>query len=409
MDIKLPRPYIVVDPVSGVAGDMWLGALVDLGVPWEKLVQAVSDMGLNGYTLEHESVHSKGIKATRVTVGLDNSPQPHRHLYDVVNIIRQAALSETVKANAIRVFTRLAESEAKVHGCTVEKVHFHEVGAIDAIIDIVGTCWALDYLNVEDIFVLPLPLGSGTIHCAHGEIPVPAPATADLVKEFPVSFGSGRGELVTPTGAAICTTLGKPLYSQENLGARCIQKIGYGAGKRPAQDKPNVLRLFLTNSEIAGASVANDHLSWEDIDVLETSVDDMNPQWISRLMSRLLSAGALDVQVTSTMMKKERLGHHLTILCSPTHRLPLMEILFAETTTLGIRCRREQRACLSRDWVKLGTCFGDIRIKRGFLGERIINIQPEYEDCLTAALEHKLPVKEIYQRVLTEYHKKESR
>ncbi|MBC9785823.1 nickel pincer cofactor biosynthesis protein LarC [Heliobacterium chlorum] len=393
---------LIVDPVSGAAGDMWLGALVDLGVPWEELQQTISSLNVDGYTLQKESIISKGIQATHVKVILDDRPQPHRHLHHVVKIIESSNLDETVKSKAIKVFTRLAESEAKVHGCAIEKVHFHEVGAVDAIIDIVGTCWGLQYLGIEEIHVLPLPLGSGTVRCAHGEMPVPAPATADLVRDFPVYLGGGQGELVTPTGAALCTTLGKPIDSKQSLEAFRIQKIGHGAGSRPAQERPNVLRLLLAErNEVVGTGT--ELLDQDRVEVLETTIDDMNPQWIAPLMDKLFEAGALDVQVSSVMMKKGRLGQHLTVLCPPERRTALMETLFTHSTTLGVRCRREQRFCLSRDWVTVITQYGDIRIKRGKIGEQVINIQPEYEECLAAAKEHERSLKEIYQHALAEY------
>ncbi|MZP30398.1 nickel pincer cofactor biosynthesis protein LarC [Heliobacterium undosum] len=475
---------LVVDPVSGAAGDMWLGALVDLGVPWEELTEALRGLGVDGYELRRESVISKGIRATKVNVLLDDRPQPHRHLHHVAQIIESSAMASPVKEMAIRVFTRLAESEAKVHGCSVEKVHFHEVGAVDAIVDIVGTCWALEYLKVEEILVLPLPLGSGTVRCAHGVMPVPAPATADLVRDFPVYLGGGEGELVTPTGAALCTTLGRPHDSHSQGMPLRIERIGHGAGSRPAKDRPNVLRLLLGRREEAGKSwlvcsggmthahghhhghghkhasghghgnghgikQENEHrhehghengheqrddhghdhghgqkgdclgelqrggsehgaggvpaLLWEDVQVIETTVDDMNPQWLSPLTARLFDAGALDVQAVSVMMKKGRLGCHLTVLCPPERGTVVLEQLFAESTTLGVRSRLERRACLERDWVTVTTEGGPVRLKRGILAGRVVNIHPEFDDCQAAARRGNLPIKEIHRQALAAY------
>ncbi|MBM7866027.1 nickel pincer cofactor biosynthesis protein LarC [Heliobacterium gestii] len=435
---------LVVDPVSGAAGDMWLGALVDLGVPWEELTEALQGLGVDGYELRRDVVISKGIRATKVNVILDERPQPHRHLRHVVEIIDGSTLADPVKEKAIRVFTRLAESEAKVHGCAVEKVHFHEVGAVDAIIDIVGTCWALAYLQVEEIFVLPLPLGSGTVRCAHGVMPVPAPATADLVRDFPVYLGGGEGELVTPTGAALCTTLGRPHDSHSQGMPLRIERIGHGAGSREAKDRPNVLRLLLGRREEAGKNWlvcsggathgqgrgyghghsqeqgdvclgetprggSNDSiggapaLRWESVQVIETTVDDMNPQWLSPLTQRLFEAGALDVQALSVLMKKGRLGSHLTVLCSPDRAGAVLEQLFAESTTLGVRSRLEQRACLERDWITVTTEGGPVRLKRGILGGRVFNVHPEFEDCQAAARRGNRPVKEIYRQALAKY------
>ncbi|ABZ84210.1 conserved hypothetical protein [Heliomicrobium modesticaldum Ice1] len=479
---------LVVDPVSGAAGDMWLGALVDLGVPWEELTEALRGLGVDGYELRCDSVISKGIRATKVEVLLDDRPQPHRHLHHVAQIIENSAMAASVKEMAIRVFTRLAESEAKVHGCPVEKVHFHEVGAVDAIVDIVGTCWALAYLKVEEILVLPLPLGSGTVRCAHGVMPVPAPATADLVRDFPVYLGGGEGELVTPTGAALCTTLGRPHDSHSQGMPLRIERIGHGAGTRPAKDRPNVLRLLLGRREEAGKSwlvciggTAHAHghsdrhgqghgshgghvghgdqggygegrgqvlgqgaqghdgvhhslvgqagiclgemqrggsensagampaLLWEDVQVIETTVDDMNPQWLSPLTARLFDAGALDVQAVSVMMKKGRLGCHLTVLCPPERGAVVLEQLFAESTTLGVRSRLERRACLDRDWVTVTTDGGPVRLKRGILGGRVVNIHPEFDDCQAAARRGNLPVKEIHRQALAAYEEERSR
>ncbi|QGG47001.1 LarC family nickel insertion protein [Heliorestis convoluta] len=238
---------LIVDPVGGVAGDMWLAALVDLGVPWDDLVGVIGSLPISGYHLEHQQISARGIRSSQVKVLLEQKDQPHRHLHHIVKMIEDATIEDTVKKGAIAVFTRLAEAEARVHGTSVEKVHFHEVGAIDAIIDVVGTVWALQQLQIETIYVLPLPLGSGTVKCDHGIMPVPAPATAELVKDFPVIIGSGEGELVTPTGAALCTTLGKPLDA--DFSSWFIRSIGYGAGLRPSKKVPNVLRLMIVEKK----------------------------------------------------------------------------------------------------------------------------------------------------------------
>ncbi|KAB2953914.1 LarC family nickel insertion protein [Heliorestis acidaminivorans] len=240
--------YLIVDPVGGTAGDMWLAALVDLGVPWDDLVEALSALPISGYKMDYEQVTVQGINCSRVKVYLDEEPQPHRHLHHIVKIIEESTLDGKVKEQSIAVFTRLAEAEAKVHGTTIEKVHFHEVGAVDAIVDIVGTVWALHKLEIDEVYCLPLPLGSGTVRCAHGLMPVPAPATAELVKNFPVRIGVGEGELVTPTGAALCTTLGKPLEPQEST-SWLIEKNGYGAGLRPSKSRPNLMRLMLAKKK----------------------------------------------------------------------------------------------------------------------------------------------------------------
>ncbi|MCW2278269.1 nickel pincer cofactor biosynthesis protein LarC [Heliophilum fasciatum] len=433
---------LLVDPVSGLSGDMWLGALIDLGVPWESFMEAITGLGLTGYQLESHAVSLRGLHATKVTVTLHDDPQPHRHLQDVLAIIDGSSLPCPVKEQASHIFQRLAEAEAHVHGCSVDHVHFHEVGAVDAIIDIVGTCWCLHYLGVKTIYLLPLPLGSGTVRCAHGLMPVPAPATAELVRDFPVIFGHGDGELVTPTGAAIATTLGTPLPS--SLPIRPL-RIGYGAGSRDGGDRPNVLRLIQFHhsekkSPPNGQKVLVDHpgqqqqqhrhghghevnhhhrhhshasdnhdqghelesgadgeLPWETVDVITTSLDDINPQWLPPLMEHLLQAGALDVQCQPSVTKKGRPSFVLTLVSLPRDRNQLLKCLFAESTTFGIRCRSEQRTYLLRDWVDVTTDYGTVRIKRGWLGKQLLQAQPEFEDVLQRAQQHQLPLSTIYQ------------
>ncbi|MDD2421785.1 MAG: nickel pincer cofactor biosynthesis protein LarC [Heliobacteriaceae bacterium] len=393
-----PPHLMIVDPVGGAAGDMWLGALVDLGLPWDKLKRVIAGLGLTGYTFDQEAVYRSGIKGTKVTIRLTEGPQEHRSLAIIAGLIEKALLPQPVKDQAIRIFTRLAEAEATVHGCPVEAVHFHELGAVDALVDIVGTCWGLNYLGVGDIFVLPLPLGSGFVKCAHGELPVPTPATGELVAGFPVCFAGGPGEALTPTGAALCTTLGRPIDPGE-IGVFRIRKIGYGAGSRQSGDRPNVLRLLLAQAANPDSANQGDY-SWETIAVLEATVDDMNPQWFAPLTEQLFAAGALDVRITATLMKKGRPGHHLTVLCPPVRQAAVLATLFAGSTTLGIRCHREARAVLRREVFTIPTRYGPIQVKRGIAGNKVLNLQPEYEDCLRAAREHNIPVKTIYQHVL---------
>jgi uncharacterized protein (TIGR00299 family) protein len=321
--------------------------------------------------------------------------QPHRGLKEIRQIIQSAAVPEPVKRQAIKTFEALGAAEAKVHNSSVEEIHFHEVGAIDAIVDITCAAAGAQALGVDEWICSPLNVGGGTVDCAHGTFPVPAPATMELLKNAPVYSGEIQKELVTPTGAAIVSTLVTRFGS---LPVMKIEKSGYGAGARDFRGFPNVLRLTIGHLE-AEASLA----PVEEINILEANLDDMNPQVFGYVMDRALDLGALDVFGTAVQMKKNRPGMLLTILCRPEDRQGLTKMLFVETTTLGVRMRRESRATLARRHVSVNTRWGEIRMKLANLNGTISNYAPEYEDCRKIAEQQRVPLKTVMQEAIKIY------
>lgn len=373
------------DCFSGAGGDMIVAALIDAGADVEALKKGLSALKVGGYDLSIERVTKQGLAATRFHVQLDaDAPQPQRHLRHVLEILNSSALSEGVRDKACRVFERLAEAEAAVHGTTVEKVHFHEVGAVDAIIDVVGAVLALELLGVDRVVCGPMVTGSGTVTCEHGTLPVPAPATAKLLEGVPISSCDEIGELTTPTGAAILTTLA---HHFGPLPSMTLKTLGYGAGMREGRGRPNVLRVILGES----ADEANDV---DQIAVLETNLDDATPQVVGHCMEKLMAAGALDVYVVPIHMKKWRTGILLTVLCTLEQSATMERILFTETPTFGIRARIVRRLILKRRLEMVATQFGDIRMK---VGERdgVVTASPEFEDCRAAALKHGVALREV--------------
>ena len=374
------------DCLSGISGDMILGAIIDAGLPLDDLKSELTGLGLSGYRLSAAKVKKAGMSGTQVVV--ESTEQPtERHLSEILSIIEESRLDSPVKEQSSTIFRRLAAAEAKVHGQEPESVHFHEVGAIDAIVDVVGAVAGLRRLGIERIYSSSLPLGRGWIQSAHGKLPVPAPATAELVKEVPTYAGDMEAELVTPTGAAILTTLCQDFGPMPPM---TVAKIGYGAGSRDLS-QPNLLRIFVGSPSAVCETVP------ERITVLETNIDDMNPEFYDHLMDRLLSQGALDAYLTPIYMKKNRPATMVTVLAPAQHREELLTILFQETTTLGVRIWETERRCLARETREVETQFGKVRVKIGRLGDRITTIAPEYEDCRRLALEHQVPLKEVYQ------------
>ncbi len=380
-----------LDCFSGVAGDMLVGALLDAGLSLDALRAEIAKLELAGVELSAEKCVRKGITGTdfQVKVGHDHH---HRSLSTIEKIIGESGLEESVREQAIDIFRRLGEAEAAIHGVDIEKVHFHEVGALDAIVDIVGACVGFQALGVDKIHCSPLNLGSGTVKAAHGVMPVPAPATAALVKGLPTYVDGPAMELTTPTGAAIVSTLAESFGS---MPAMAIEAIGYGAGDREFPDRANMLRLVV--GESAAASEATE------IAVIEANVDDMSPQMAGYARERLLEAGALDVTLTPVFMKKDRPGYTITILAEPQDRERLGDLLFAETTTLGLRTYTAQRRVLDREWVTVSTRYGDVRIKVASRGGDETTFTPEYEDCKRLARERNVPFKEVWQQANHEY------
>jgi uncharacterized protein (TIGR00299 family) protein len=381
------------DCFSGISGDMTLAALVDAGVDLEAIEAGLASLGLP-IRIAVEKVKRNGIAATYVNVDAPDE-ETHRHLPEVEEIIDRGKLTEKQRQLAKRIFRRLAEAEAAVHGMPIEKVHFHEVGALDSIADIVGAAIGIDLLGVERFTSRSVPPGSGTVKCAHGIMPVPAPATANLLKGVPLATAPVTGELVTPTGAAILTTVVSEYTDQP---AMTIERIGIGAGKRDPWEQPNVLRLFV--GESAPRFAPTDGEESDMICVLETNIDDAPPEVIGYCFERLFAAGALDVFTIPIQMKKNRLGVLLSVLTNEAHVAALEAILFRETGTFGIRRHKAERSKLQRESLTVDTPFGPVKAKKGWRGDGLTVLSPEYEDCARVAREKGVALRDVYQSVL---------
>ena len=386
------------DCFSGVSGDMTLAALLACGADETAFRDRLGALNVPGYTLVIQRVTRLGITATDVNVVLLDADQQHRrHLSDIAAILDSSSLPPRVHQNALAVFTRLADAEAKIHGTTREQVHFHEVGAVDALVDIVGSCLLLDTLGVERVIPSSIPCGYGTIICRHGIMPVPAPATMELLQGFPVHSVDIRGELVTPTGAALLTTLSDPATAGKMPAMRVLSS-GFGAGKKQFKpDMPNLLRVILGETE---EGTAGQDATPQTVAVLETNLDDQNPEGFDLLMERAFAAGALDVFFAPIQMKKNRPATLLSILCPPDKADALAALLFRETGTFGIRAREQQRYTLTRSWRTVATEFGDIRLKAGAWHGEEVTVAPEYEDCKRAAQAHGVPLRRVYEAAL---------
>ena len=399
---------VYFDCASGASGDMILGALVDLGLPLETLRAELAKLPLTGYSLESRRVHRAGLQATKVDVVIEHEApaqakghehgHAHRGLREILDLIDRSGLEAVIKDRAGLLFGRLAEAEAAVHGTAAEDVHFHEVGAVDAIVDVVGGILGLAWLNADRFVASPLNVGSGTVSMSHGTYPVPPPATARLVHGAPI-YGAGDGELLTPTGALLVTghaTAYGPLPLVRP------QAVGHGAGTRDTPGRPNVLRLIVGEE---GVGVPDGDV----VLMLEAEVDDMAPQLFGPLMDRLLAAGAVDAFFTPVQMKKGRPGLLITVLAEPERREVMEEVLFAETTTLGVRRQEWQRTVLRRDTVTVTTPYGPVRIKVGWRSGRIYNAQPEFDDCQGAASTRGVPVKEVWAAALAAFRSGEQK
>ena len=440
---------------SGISGDMFLGALVDAGVPARLLEETVAALSV-GAKLEISRVVRSGISASKVDVWVDGekdmpreeywakqdvaralspakanhdhehvhghehshghshhenteqsrakAPAPHEHehahphrgLTDIRRIISATPISESAKNTAIRIFKALGAAEAKIHSVPVESIHFHEVGAADAIVDIVCAAVGVEALGVDEIVCSRLNVGGGTVKCAHGTFPVPAPATVELLKDLPVYSSGIDAELVTPTGAAIARTLATRFGAFPEMK---IEKSAYGAGSRDFPGHPNVLRLVIGEALPSLASKTKS----ETVSVLEANLDDLNPQVFGYVMDRLLEEGALDVFGMPVQMKKNRPGTRLTVLCKPEDAEKLAQLIFSETTTLGVRRREESRQTLARRWESVRTEWGEVRIKIASMNGTVTNYAPEYEDCRRIAAEHHVPLKTVIQEAARAY------
>lgn len=443
-----------LDCFSGISGDMFLGGLLDAGVPAKLFEETVAALNI-GARLEISRVNRSAITATKVDVyahgekdlprevfwaqeshahgrgehrhkhehenGHDpaelrehnygqtrseGAPAPHKHehehgrgLKEIREVIGLAAISEGSKNTALAIFEALGAAEAKVHNTHIDKVHFHEVGAVDAMVDIICAAVGVEALSVDEIICSPLNMGGGTVKCAHGVLPVPAPATVELLKGAPVYSSGIQVELVTPTGAAIVKVLVKRFAP---FPAMTIEKSGYGAGTRDLSGHANVLRLTIGESQAEYAG----NISSETISVLEANLDDLNPQVFGYVVDRLLAEGALDTFALPVQMKKNRPGMLLTVLSKPEDASRLTRIIFTETTTLGVRRREEQRQALARKWITVATRWGDVRLKIASMNGAVTNYAPEYEDCRKLAAEHHVPLKSVMQEAVQGYLKR---
>ncbi len=381
------------DCFAGASGDMILGALIASGVEPEAFKQQLSLLGLTGYAIDFETVDRSGISATYARVQIPHE-HGHRHLSDILKIIYDSRLSNNIKDRAARIFTRLAEAEARVHNQSVEQVHFHEVGAIDAIIDVVGAAIGFELLGIEHFVSSALHVGSGTVEMNHGRYPVPPPAVAELLKGVPFYSTDIVGELVTPTGAAIITSL---CADYGPIPPLKLERTGYGAGTREYKKFPNALRVLVGEEEpsiattSAGSVPSTDERLW----MIETNMDDISPQILGHVMERAFDLGALDCYFTSVQMKKNRPGVLLSILCREEQRASLSELLFSETTTLGIRTYQVARRSLKRTIVSVETQYGPIDVKVAQLNGHIIKEMPEYEQCRQAARAANVPLRVV--------------
>jgi hypothetical protein len=462
-----------LDCFAGIAGDMFLGALIDAGVPAQVLTDTVAALNL-GASLRIERVDRSGIACTKVhvfegdhladapaeppqaqqqvelnsaththqpkTQHLHKTGHPHTHDHEhshaegeahshshdehshdrthshdehahshahgrsltaIRRLIHDAALPDPVKNIAIRAFELLGHSEAKIHNVPIEEIHFHEVGAVDAIVDIVAASAGIHHLNIGAWFCSPINVGGGTVVCAHGTFPVPAPATADLLRGLPTYSAHVQQELVTPTGAALLRAI-HPTFGPQP--AMRVDHIGYGAGTRNSKDFPNVLRLSIGYSTDADAIPAPAHSAHSDtVTVMETALDDLSPQVLAYVAETALARGALDVMLTQVIMKKGRPGTVLTVLCNPADSAVLERLILSQTSTLGVRIRQERRSCLERKHIPVSTEYGEIRIKVGSLGSEAMNAAPEYEDCRAAAAKHHVAIKQVQQAAIAAY------
>jgi len=379
------------DCFAGASGDMILGALVSTGVDPRALVEQLELLGLAEWKIDFEQVDRSGISSTYARVQTAHE-HVHRHLSDIHKIIYQSALKQSIKERAALIFSRLAEAEARVHNQPVAKIHFHEVGAVDAIIDVCGAAIGFDLLGIQSFISSPLRVGFGMTEMAHGRFPIPPPAVAELLKGRPVYAGDIEGEFVTPTGAAIITSVCERF---ENVPAMKIESAGYGAGTRNPKGFPNALRFLLGEIEIAAAD--------ETLLMIETNIDDMSPQVFGHVMERAFALGALDCYLTQTQMKKNRPGTQLSILCRPGDREKFLALLFAETTTLGARTYEVLRRALARETVRVQTQFGaiDVKVARGHNGH--VNVMPEFEQCHAAAAATGVPLRDVQEAARLAY------
>lgn len=386
-----------LDMVSGVSGDMFLGALIDLGVPEVWLTRQLSRV-IDGFELETATVYPGHLRAVDVIVRPVQAESGHRHYTDIRSLIENAPLSAVVKQNSLEAFRKIALAESRIHGKDIETIHFHEVGGIDSIVDIIGTCLCMEYLGITQAAASPVPLGSGFVECAHGRIPVPVPATLEILADTPVVQSDATTEIVTPTGAALvrtfCTDFGR-------MPVMRIIKTGYGAGKRQTGTKmPNLLRIVL--GEAADSLQEKSVIKTEQIYVIKTNIDDMNPEIIGFVMETLLNNQALDVSLVPVHMKKNRPGTQMEVLCRPDDLDRIIKIILTQTTSIGLRYQLWDRAFLPRETADIETRYGKLTVKRITNPDGSIRVVPEYETVKKTAAQTGIPVKDVYANILSD-------
>lgn len=401
---KVFMKTLYFDCFAGASGNMILGALVALEVDKTELIEQIKLLNIPNFEIEFTDVDKSGITAIHAEVKVPHE-HVHRHLHNIEKIINDSQLSDSIKQRAIQIFTNLAEAEAKIHGIEVKKVHFHEVGAMDAIIDVVGACIGFEMLGIEKFACSKIHVGSGFAKIAHGKFPIPPPAVAELLKGIPIYSTEIEGELCTPTGAAIIKTLSESYGTIDNLN---VEKIGFGAGTRDYKDFPNTLRLMLgeesgelgVGSEEIKSKIKDPRPKTESLILLETNLDDVSPQVVGFVMDKAFELGALDCWFTPIQMKKNRPATMISILCNQENKDKLTELLYVETTTLGIRVQEIKREFLERKFVKVNTKFGEIDVKIGMLNGKQVNAMPEFEQLKKISSEQGIPLKELKEEVL---------
>ncbi len=379
------------DCFSGISGDMTVGALLDAGLKIETLEKELKKLGLTGYQLEVNKVVKKGISATKFKVKIKEEGV-ERRFKDILIILEKSKLDEEIKNETKKIFFNIAQAESKIHHKDIDKIHFHEIGGLDSIIDITSAVIGIKTLGIEEIHSSALPLGKGFVKCAHGVIPVPVPATLELLKNIPTYSGGIESEMITPTGAGIISTLAKSFGERPLMK---IEKIGYGAGEKEFTI-PNLLRVSIGEKILNDENIKDDYISDEAM-LIETNIDDMNPEFYDYIMDKLFAQGALDVFLTPIQMKKNRPSHMLSIIVYEQILKEILEVLFSESTTLGVRLREIKRLRLAQQNFIAETKYGKIKVKVGMFKGQIKNIAPEYEDCKKMAKQHQVPLKEIYE------------
>jgi len=382
------------DCFSGISGDMTVGALLDAGLKIETLEKELNKLGLSGYQLEVNKVVKKGISATQFKVKIKEEGV-ERRFEDILTILEKSKLDEEIKKETEKIFFNIAQAESKIHRKDIDKIHFHEIGGLDSIIDITSAVIGIKTLGIEEIYSSALPVGKGFVKCAHGVIPVPAPATLELLKNIPIYSGGIESEMITPTGAGIIGTLAKSFGERPLMK---IERIGYGAGEKEFTI-PNLLRVSIGEKILKDENLKDDYVSDEAI-LIETNIDDMNPEFYDYIMEKLFFQGALDVFLTPIQMKKNRPAHMLSIIVYEQNLKEILEVLFSESTTLGVRIRETKRLRLAQKNFITETKYGKIRVKVGMFKGEIKNIAPEYEDCKKMAKQHKVPLKEVYDEAM---------